>query len=333
MTVRAPFGPMRGGSSGSWATRPGGCSSSKSRSCRFRNKTQKYRLMTRQFFSFLPSSSYFSIIMKINQSKVNIFLIVLSVSSFQPVMGIPCFLPSRIVSLSLPFRCQINFIKEWQWLAATWLFIYRKTDVLSPFWLCTTPSCSPPEKRLPPARYRFSRGSHTHTRQLFQTRFRLDDAGFLRFLAIPEGDKTNGNSSALFLPAAFTLNSVWLKRRRRKRRNNPTREGLAMTCIMSRLHPPVTFQWERDDESVGCWQRRAAGLDIYDVRGSWQRKSPCSIYDASDGSTKRSWTGVQDGKVLGIIQHQEATKCLTFLFSPRRLPVALRADRHAPGYK
>ena len=162
MTVRAPFGPMRGGSSGSWATRPGGCSSSKSRSCRFRNKTQKYRLMTRQFFSFLPSSSYFSIIMKINQSKVNIFLIVLSVSSFQPVMGIPCFLPSRIVSLSLPFRCQINFIKEWQWLAATWLFIYRKTDVLSPFWLCTTPSCSPPEKRLPPHAIDF-RAAPTHT--------------------------------------------------------------------------------------------------------------------------------------------------------------------------
>ena len=101
MTVRAPFGPMRGGSSGSWATRPGGCSSSKSRSCRFRNKTQKYRLMTRQFFSFLPSSSYFSIIMKINQSKVNIFLIVLSVSSFQPVMGIPSFLPGSSLSLSL----------------------------------------------------------------------------------------------------------------------------------------------------------------------------------------------------------------------------------------
>ena len=181
--------------------------------------------------------------MKINQSKVNIFLIVLSVSSFQPVMGIPCFLPSfqDRLSLSLLDVKSTSSRNDNDSLRPDCSYIGRRTFSLL-FGSARRHLARRQRNVSPPHAIDF-RAAPTHTRQLFQTRFRLDDAGFLRFLAIPEGDKTNGNSSALFLPAAFTLNSVWLKRRRRrKRRNNPTREGLAMTCIMSRLHPPVTFQ-------------------------------------------------------------------------------------------
>ena len=179
--------------------------------------------------------------MKINQSKVNIFLIVLSVSSFQPVMGIPSFLPGSSLSLSLLDVKSTSSRNDNDSLRPDCSYIGRRTFSLL-FGSARRHLARRQRNVSPPHAIDFRAApTHTHTRQLFQTRFRLDDAGFLRFLAIPEGDKTNGNSSALFLPAAFTLNSVWLKRRR-KRRNNPTREGLAMTCIMSRLHPPVTFQ-------------------------------------------------------------------------------------------